>query len=51
MLQRLHDPRVTLHVSNTLLFEYDEVLHREQAAIGLTEQQIADLLDGFAGLE
>jgi putative PIN family toxin of toxin-antitoxin system len=47
LLQRLHDPRITLPVSNTLLFECDEILHREQAGIGLTEQQIADLLDGF----
>lgn len=45
LLQRLSDPRVTLHVSNTLLFEYDEILRREQASIGLTEQQIADLWD------
>src|SRR5688572_11182596 len=50
LLQRLHDPRITLHVSNTLLFEYDEILHREQASIGLTEQQITDLLDGFCRL-
>jgi putative PIN family toxin of toxin-antitoxin system len=47
LLRRLNDPRIALHVSNTLLFEYDEILHREQAVIGLTDQQISDLLDGF----
>ena len=47
LLQRLNDPRITLHVSNTLLFEFDEVLHREQSVLGLTEQQITHLLDGF----
>ncbi len=50
LLQRLSDPQITLHVSNTLLFEYDEIFHREQASIGLTEHQIADLLDGFCRL-
>lgn len=50
LLQRLNDPRITLHVSNTLLFEYDEVLRREQTACGLAEGQISDLLDGFCRL-
>lgn len=47
LLRRLNDPRITLHVSNTLLFEYEEVLRRQQADIGLSEQQIVDLLDGL----
>ena len=50
LLQRLNDPSVTLHVSNALLFEYEEVLRRDQAALGLTTQQIDDLLDGFCEL-
>jgi len=47
---RSKNPPVTLHVSNALLFEYEEVLHREQAILGLTNQQIDDLLNGFCGL-
>ena len=50
LLQLLCDPRITLHVSNTLLLEYDEVLHREQATHSLADSQIDDLLDGFCRL-
>ena len=50
LLQQLNDPRLTLHVSNALLLEYDEVLHREHVALGLSERQMSDLLDGFCHL-
>jgi len=46
----LNDPRVTFHISNALLFEYEEVLRREQAALNLTDQDIEDVLDGFCTL-
>ena len=49
-LRLLNDPRVKFHVSNALLFEYEEVLRREQAVLGLTDQDIEDVLDGFCTL-
>ena len=45
--RHLNDPRVELQVSNALMFEYDELLHREQAALGLSESDIAGVLDGL----
>lgn len=47
LLNRLDDPRIETHVSNALLFEYEELLRREQAALGLAEADLAALLDGF----
>jgi putative PIN family toxin of toxin-antitoxin system len=46
-LRLLNDPRVRFHISNALLFEYDEVLRREQDALRLADQDIEDVLDGF----
>lgn len=47
LLNRLDDPRIETHVSNALLFEYEELLRREQATLGLAEADLAALLDGF----
>jgi putative PIN family toxin of toxin-antitoxin system len=49
-LRLLNDPRVKFHISNALLFEYAEIMQREQAALGLTDQDIDDVLDGFCTL-
>jgi len=49
-LRLLDEPRVRFHISNALLFEYEEVLHREQAALGLTDHDIDNVLDGFCSL-
>ena len=46
-LRLLNNSRVKFHISNALLFEYEEVLRREQAALCLTDQDIDDVLDGF----
>jgi putative PIN family toxin of toxin-antitoxin system len=50
VLRLLNDPRIKFHVSNALLFEYEEVLRREQAALGLTDEDIENVLDGFCAL-
>ena len=47
LLQRLNDPRLKLHVSNALLLEYEELLRREQARLGLADVDVESLLDGF----
>lgn len=47
LLQLLNDPRLKLHVSNALLFEYEQLLRREQTTLGLTDERIEALLDGF----
>lgn len=49
-LRRLNDPRLKFHISNALLLEYEEVLRREQTALGLSDQDIDDLLDGFCAI-
>jgi len=50
LMQRLNDPCLTVHVSNTLLFEYEEVLRRNQAVLGMSGADIGALLDGFCRL-
>lgn len=48
LLERhLADARIEMQVSNALMFEYDEVLHRQQAALGLSTADIRDVLDGL----
>ncbi|MEW6160788.1 MAG: putative toxin-antitoxin system toxin component, PIN family [Verrucomicrobiota bacterium] len=47
-LLRLLDQREwTMVLSNTLLTEYQEVLHREQIALSYTHEELERLLDGL----
>jgi putative PIN family toxin of toxin-antitoxin system len=48
--RHLRDPRIELQVSNALMFEYDEILHREEVALGLSESDINNVLDGLLAL-
>ena len=47
LLRLLSQRRWTLVLSNTLLTEYQEVLHREQKALPYTHEEIEHLLDGL----
>lgn len=47
LLQLLRASQWTLALSNTLLTEYQEVLHREQPTLPYTHDEIERLLDGL----
>jgi putative PIN family toxin of toxin-antitoxin system len=47
LLRLLSQGRWTLLLSNTLLTEYQEILHREQAHLPYTHEEIERLLDGL----
>lgn len=47
LLTMLKDFRWQVNVSTTLILEYEEILRREQTAIGLSNQDIDDFLDGI----
>lgn len=47
LLRMLDRREWTLVLSNTLLTEYQEVLHREQSALPYTHEKIERLLDGL----
>src|SRR5437870_5306525 len=47
LLRRLNQGEWTLVLSNTLLTEYQEVLHREQTALAHTHAEVERLLDGL----
>jgi len=47
LLRLLSQRRWILILSNTLLTEYQEILHREQALLPYTHQEIERLLDGL----
>ncbi len=46
----LNDRRWQLNLSIALVFEYEEVLKREQESIGLNQQEIDTLLDGLCAI-
>ncbi|MGG6270611.1 putative toxin-antitoxin system toxin component, PIN family [Leptolyngbya sp. AN03gr2] len=46
----LNDPRWQLNLSIALVFEYEEILKREQESLGLTQQEIDTLLDGLCAI-
>jgi putative PIN family toxin of toxin-antitoxin system len=48
LLRLLNEGRWILVLSNTLLTEYQEILHREQAMLPYTHEEIERLLDGLA---
>lgn len=46
----LNDARLEFHLSTALLLEYEEVMRRDQAALGLTDDDVDDVLDGLCAL-
>ncbi len=50
LLAMLKDERWQINVSSTLIFEYEEVLKRERASLGLTPTDIDELLDGICAI-
>ncbi len=47
ILRLIESGRVTPLLSTTLLFEYEEVLKRNQVMLGLSDRAVNDVLDGF----
>jgi putative PIN family toxin of toxin-antitoxin system len=47
LLTMLNDERWQVNVSITLIFEYEEVLKRERAALGLSLTDIDEFIDGI----
>jgi putative PIN family toxin of toxin-antitoxin system len=50
LLSLLNDPRWQLNVSTALILEYEEILQRQQANLGLTLEAIDNLLDGLCAI-
>jgi len=50
LLNMLKDERWQVNVSTTLIFEYEEILKRERAALGLSLEDIDDLIDGICAI-
>ncbi|MCI0692421.1 putative toxin-antitoxin system toxin component, PIN family [candidate division KSB1 bacterium] len=50
LLAMLKDERWQVNVSITLIFEYEEVLKRERASLGLSLTDIDELLDGICAI-
>jgi len=47
LLTMLKDNRWQVNISTALIPEYEEILKREQADLGLSEQDIDDVIDGI----
>ncbi len=50
LLSILNDQRFQINISTTLIFEYEEVLKREQQQISLTNEDIDDIINGICYL-
>ncbi len=50
LLSILNDQRFQINISATLIFEYEEVLKREQQQISLTNEDIDDIVNGICYL-
>ena len=50
LLTILNDKRWQLNLSNTLVFEYEEILKREQALLSLSLEDIDRLLNGLCAI-
>ena len=50
LLSMLNDNRWQLNISTTLVFEYEEVLKRERVQLGLSLEDINDLIDGICAI-
>lgn len=47
VLRLIEQGRLTPLLSTTLLFEYEEVLKRNQDVLNLSDREVEDVLDGF----
>ncbi len=47
VLQAIEEEKIRMVISTTLLFEYEDVLKRNQAILGLSEHEIEKILDYF----
>jgi len=47
VLQAVEEGRLKMVLSTTLLFEYEDILKRNQADLGLSNQEIEEVLDYF----
>lgn len=47
VLQAIEEGKLTMVISTTLLFEYEDILKRDQEVLGLSIQEIESLLDYF----
>jgi putative PIN family toxin of toxin-antitoxin system len=45
VLQAIEEGKVKMVISTTLLFEYEDILKRNQAALGLSSREIEKILD------
>ncbi len=50
LLTILNDQRFQLNVSATLIFEYEEILKREQQQMGLNNEDIDNIINGICNL-
>jgi putative PIN family toxin of toxin-antitoxin system len=50
LLTLLNDERWQVNVSAALVFEYEEILKREMAQLGLSLQDVDDLLNGICAI-
>lgn len=50
LLTLLNDQRFQLNVSATLIFEYEEILKREHQQLGLTTEDIDNIINGICHL-
>lgn len=50
LLTILNDSRFQMNISNTLIFEYEEILKREASKLGLTYQDIDNIINGICYL-
>jgi putative PIN family toxin of toxin-antitoxin system len=50
VLRAIERGRIQIVVSPTLLFEYEDVLYRKQAELGLSDQDIEAILDNLCDL-
>jgi len=50
ILKRLYDREITPVISTTLLFEYEDVLKREQTILELSHHQVDVILDNICAL-
>jgi putative PIN family toxin of toxin-antitoxin system len=47
VLQAIEEGKIRMVISTTLLFEYEDILKRNQAVLGLSEHEIEKILDYF----
>jgi putative PIN family toxin of toxin-antitoxin system len=50
LLTLLNDPRLKINISTTLIFEYEQVLKRNYQDLGLSLEDIEQVINGFCSL-